>query len=81
MSFGLPVIIIICHASNKIVLKYFQYEVLTAVAMKSSIFWDITPCSPKKVNRRFEGIYRLHVQGGRVSQIRNKEVVGKQRAS
>jgi hypothetical protein len=23
--------------------------------MKSSIFWDITPCSPLKVNRRFGG--------------------------
>jgi hypothetical protein len=26
------------------------FEVLTAVVMKSSIFWDITPCSPLKVN-------------------------------
>jgi hypothetical protein len=23
-------------------------EVLTAVVMKSTIFWDITPCSPSK---------------------------------
>jgi hypothetical protein len=28
-------------------------EVLTAVVMKSIIFWDITPCSQLKVNRRF----------------------------
>jgi hypothetical protein len=28
--------------------------------MKSSIFWDITPCSPLKVNRRFGETYRLH---------------------
>jgi hypothetical protein len=27
--------------------------------MKSSIFWDITPCSPLKFNRRFGGICRL----------------------
>jgi hypothetical protein len=26
------------------------FEVLTAVVMKSSIFWDITSCSPLKVN-------------------------------
>jgi hypothetical protein len=26
---------------------------------KSSIFWDITHCSPLKVNRRFGGTYRL----------------------
>jgi hypothetical protein len=30
-------------------------DVLTAVVMKISIFWDITPCSPLKVNRRFGG--------------------------
>jgi hypothetical protein len=27
------------------------FKVLTAVVMKSSAFWDITPCSPFKVNR------------------------------
>jgi hypothetical protein len=25
-------------------------EILTAVVMKSTVFWDITPCSPLKVN-------------------------------
>jgi hypothetical protein len=25
-------------------------EVLTAVVMKSSVFWDITPCSQLKIN-------------------------------
>jgi hypothetical protein len=29
------------------------FEVLTAMVKKSSIFWDITPCNPLKVNRRF----------------------------
>jgi hypothetical protein len=24
------------------------FEVLTAVVMRSSVFWDITPCSPLK---------------------------------
>jgi ribosome maturation factor RimP len=32
------------------------FEVLTAVVMKSNVFWDIMPCSPLKVNRRFGGI-------------------------
>jgi hypothetical protein len=31
------------------------FEVLTAVVMGSYIFWDITPCSPLKVNRLFGG--------------------------
>jgi hypothetical protein len=34
-------------AQNK---KYAGFEVLTEVLMKSSIFWDITPCSPLKLN-------------------------------
>jgi hypothetical protein len=42
-------------------------EVLTEVVMKSTIFWDITPCSPLKVNQRFGGTYRLQLQG-RISQ-------------
>jgi hypothetical protein len=33
------------------------FEVLTAMVMKSTIFWDITPCSPLNVNRRFGGTY------------------------
>jgi hypothetical protein len=31
--------------------------------MKSTVFWDITPCSPLKVNRRFGGTFRLNLQG------------------
>jgi hypothetical protein len=31
--------------------------------MKCTVFWDITPCSPLKVDRRFGGSYRLHLQG------------------
>jgi hypothetical protein len=30
------------------------------------------PCSPTKVNRRFGGACRLHLQGGRVSHARNR---------
>jgi hypothetical protein len=29
------------------------------VVMKSSTFWNITPCSPLKVNRHFKGTYHL----------------------
>jgi hypothetical protein len=55
------------------------FEVLTAVVMKSPIFWDITPCSPLQLNRRFEGTCRLHLQGRKISQGRNQyEAVSKQ---
>jgi hypothetical protein len=38
------------------------FEVLTALDMKSSVFWDITPCSLVKVGGRFGGRYRLYLQ-------------------
>jgi hypothetical protein len=53
-------------------------EVLTAVVMKSYIFWDITPCSPLKVNLRFVEECRLHLHGRRVNQAINQNE--KQRA-
>jgi hypothetical protein len=43
-------------------------EVLTAVVMKISVFWDITPCSPLKPNWHFGGTCRHQPQGRRISQ-------------
>jgi hypothetical protein len=37
----------------------------------STIFWDITPCSPLRINRRFRGTYRLHLQGRKSKQSKN----------
>jgi hypothetical protein len=57
-------IIVVAIVINAVVL---ETEVLTAVVMKSSLFWDITPCSPLKVNRHFRrtrrasAFYLLHV--------------------
>jgi hypothetical protein len=48
------------------------FEVLTAVVMKCTVFWDTTPCSPLKINRRFGGIYHLHLQGRKISRARNR---------
>jgi hypothetical protein len=46
---------------------YVGFEVLTAVIVKSTIFWDITPCTPLKINGRIRGTYLLHLQGRRIS--------------
>jgi hypothetical protein len=43
---------------------------MTDLRLKSSIFWDITPCSPLKVNQYFEEKFRLHPQGRRISQAK-----------
>jgi hypothetical protein len=39
-----------------------RLEVITAVVMTCYIFCDITLCSPVKINRRFGGTCRLHLQ-------------------
>jgi hypothetical protein len=49
-------------ALNQMV-RYVGFEVLNAVVMNSTIFWDITICSPLSINRRFVGTYSLHIQG------------------
>jgi hypothetical protein len=49
---------------------YVRFVVLTAVITYNSIFWDVTPCSPLKVNRRFGRTYLLHFQDRRLSQGR-----------
>jgi hypothetical protein len=36
------------------------------------VLWDITPCSPLQVNRRFRRTRRLHLQGRRLNQVRNQ---------
>jgi hypothetical protein len=49
------------------------FEVLTAVVMKSTIFWDISTCSPLSVNRLFGGIYCFHLQGRKNKPNKNPE--------
>jgi hypothetical protein len=56
------------------------FEVLTPVVMKSYIFWDITQCSPLKVNRHFGGICSFHLQGRRVYQARNQRKAGRKQS-
>jgi hypothetical protein len=54
---------------------YVGFEVLTAVVMKSTMFCDITPCIPLRVNRRFGAKYHLNLQGQRISQAGNKSAL------
>jgi hypothetical protein len=39
----------------------------TDIKMKDSIFWDIMPCNPLKINQYFRGTFDLHHHGRRVS--------------
>jgi hypothetical protein len=58
---------------------YAAFEVLAAVIIRrggASVFWDISPCIPLEVVRRFGGTYDLHVQGRKVNQARNQHEAG-----
>jgi hypothetical protein len=51
---------------------YEGFQVLTAVVMKSSTYWNTMQCSPLKVNQRFGGTY-LDLRGPRISHVRNHD--------
>jgi hypothetical protein len=59
-----------CPLSVKAFYIYLEFEALTVVAMKNSIFWDGTPCNPLKVNRRFGGTC-YHLEDGDDMFLRN----------
>jgi hypothetical protein len=43
--------------------KVASFQVLTAVSMKMTVFWDAAPCSLVEIDRRFRGTYCLHHRG------------------
>jgi hypothetical protein len=51
---------------------YIGAEVYAVVVTKSSVYFDITPCSLLKVNGRFGGTFCLYLQGRRISKVRNQ---------
>jgi hypothetical protein len=52
------------------------YSQSDKILMKNSIFWDTTPHNSLRVNRRFGGICRLHIQGRKTRQTRNQRESG-----
>jgi hypothetical protein len=46
------------------------FEMLTAVTMKNSFFWDVSPCDPVEAQERSGETYRLHYKGLGVSQAK-----------
>jgi hypothetical protein len=61
-------VFVVFFSPSRQIIVHVGFEVLAAVDTKKPAFWDITPCTPLKVNRRFGGICRLHLQGRRISQ-------------
>jgi hypothetical protein len=60
---------------KKLYVTVLDFEFLAVVTMKSSMFWNVTPCSLVDVER-FGGICSLHLQGRRVSQTRSRALLG-----
>jgi hypothetical protein len=58
--------------SGKQQYNHVGFEVLTAVVMKSSNFWDMTPRSLLKANQHFIRTCRLQLQGQRIRQAINQ---------
>jgi hypothetical protein len=54
----------------------FGFDDLTAVTMKGTIFWDVTPCSLVEVHRHFREKLYLQLQGWRVGKASNQEEAG-----
>jgi hypothetical protein len=44
-------------------LNCMRIQVLTAVSMKFTVFWDVAPCRDVEDDRCFRGVYCLHHQG------------------
>jgi len=47
-------------------LHYVRFEVLIAVTVKVSIFWDVTPCNLACMYKNFRGTCCLHLLGRRI---------------
>jgi hypothetical protein len=60
---------------KRMYLYYARLETVTAVVLKSYIFWDTTPRSLLKIDRRF-GKSPLHLQGPRKRQGRSQHDAG-----
>jgi hypothetical protein len=53
-----------------------QIVILNLSSLRSSIFWDITPCSPLKINRSCRGKRCLPFQDRRISQAKDQHELG-----
>jgi hypothetical protein len=65
-------IILLCSSIN--IFFFAQHKKCSSA--KSSIYWDTTPYSPVKVNRRLGGTYRLRFQCRRVSHVSKQHEAG-----
>jgi hypothetical protein len=51
---------------------FVLFEVITAVAMKNAVYWDVPPCI-SCVIQRFGKTYRLQLQGRKIRERNKRE--------
>jgi hypothetical protein len=78
LDVALGYLVLLLHVSIKSTWIPFSHPEVRGLIFRSTkflkcIFWDITPCSSLKVNRRFGGTYILHLQARRIIQARNQQ--------
>jgi hypothetical protein len=66
---------VVCELVTIII--HVEFEYLTAVRMKTSVFWDKTPYRPFKFNRRFGRTRHHQLQVQRISQVRKEPEAGR----
>jgi hypothetical protein len=57
----------LCESIFKIwmnIVRILDFRFSRRLTMKNVVYWDVTPCGSCK-DRRFEGTYRFHHQGGK----------------
>jgi hypothetical protein len=53
---ALNICFLILNTQNEVYfVKVGEFEILAAVTMDSTVFWDVTPCNPLEIHRRFVG--------------------------
>jgi hypothetical protein len=62
------------HKENYVPKISLSFILARTLRMPNSAYWDKTPRSPLKVNRRFGGTYQFHLHIRRISQERKKRV-------
>jgi hypothetical protein len=60
-----PFVLYECESVTEKHKLQIRFEVSTAVTIKNAVFWDAVLCR-SCVYQRFEGTYRLHLQGGKI---------------
>jgi hypothetical protein len=50
--------------------NFTRISVWTGLVMKNAVFWGVVPCRCSRLNRRFGGLYRLHLQGRKIRERR-----------